>query len=124
MTTIHEMANELRRQRGLSVDPISDLGETWDLLVMAIADLGTVLNRIEPQDDEAEETIKSALMQWGEAMQLTMENRSLFYSPVLKHWRVKKWAGKNARSFIYDGDNFEHAFQSFLGSHHGQDYPE
>ena len=26
------------------------------------------------------EIIKKSLMQWGEAMQLTMENRSLFYS--------------------------------------------
>jgi hypothetical protein len=63
------------------------------------------------------EIIKKELMQWGEAMQLTMENRSLFYSPVLKHWRVKKWAGKDARSFIYEGSSFEEAFNTFLGSH-------
>jgi hypothetical protein len=63
------------------------------------------------------ETIKESLMQWGEAMQLTMENRSLFYSPVLKHWRVKKWAGKNARSFLYDGEDFKTAFEHFLGPH-------
>ena len=61
------------------------------------------------------ETIKESLMQWGEAMQLTMENRSLFYSPVLKHWRVKKWAGKGGRSFLYDDNNFEEAFEVFLG---------
>ena len=54
-------------------------------------------------------------MQWGEAMQLTMENRSLFYSPVLKHWRVKKWVGKDARKFIYEGGSFEEAFEVFLG---------
>ena len=64
------------------------------------------------------EIIKKSLMQWGEAMQLTMENRSLFYSPVLKHWRVKKWTGKDARSCIYEGGNFEEAFEIFMG-HHG-----
>ena len=61
------------------------------------------------------EKIKGSLMQWGEAMQLTMENRSLFYSPVLKHWRVKKWAGKGGRSFLYDDNSFEEAFEIFLG---------
>jgi hypothetical protein len=49
------------------------------------------------------EIIKEALMQWGEAIHLSMENRTMFYSPVLDHWRVKKWAGKSAKSFIYDG---------------------
>lgn len=63
------------------------------------------------------EIIKKSLMQWGEAMQLTMENRSLFYSPVLKHWRVKKWSGKEARSFIYEGSNFDEAFKVFMRSH-------
>jgi hypothetical protein len=63
------------------------------------------------------EIIKKSLIQWGEAMQLTMENRSLFYSPVLKHWRVKKWAGKDARSFIYEGGNFDEAFAIFMGTH-------
>ncbi len=61
------------------------------------------------------EKIKESLMQWGEAMQLTMENRSLFYSPVLEHWRVKKWAGKGGRSFLYDDSSFEDAFEVFLG---------
>jgi hypothetical protein len=64
-----------------------------------------------------EEVIKAALMQWGEAMQLGMENRSLFYSPVLKHWRVKKWAGKEAKSLLYDGGDFRAAFEAFLGTH-------
>ena len=64
-----------------------------------------------------EEQIKKALMQWGEAVQLTMENRSLFYSAVLKHWRVKKWAGRGARKFLYDGECFEEAFRHFLGEH-------
>jgi hypothetical protein len=63
------------------------------------------------------EAIKAALMQWGEAMQVGMENRSLFYSPVLKHWRVKKWTGKEARSLLYDGESFEIAFETFLGPH-------
>ena len=63
------------------------------------------------------EPIKAALMQWGEAMQLGMENRSLFYSPVLKHWRVKKWSGKEAKSFLYDGGDFRTAFEAFLGTH-------
>ena len=63
------------------------------------------------------EIIKNSLMQWGEAMQLTMENRTLFYSPLLKHWRVKKWVGKDARSFIYEGGNFDEAFEVFMGSH-------
>ncbi len=63
------------------------------------------------------ERIKEGLMQWGEAMQLTMENRSLFYSPVLQHWRVKKWVGKKARSFLYDGADFEKAYNTLLGSH-------
>jgi len=61
------------------------------------------------------EIIKESLMKWGEAMQLTMENRSLYYSPVLHHWRVKKWAGKSARKFIYEGDDFQEAFEVFLG---------
>ena len=63
------------------------------------------------------EIIKEALMQWGEAMNLTMENRTLFYSPVLNHWRVKKWTGKNAKSFIYEGDSFMLAFEYLLGTH-------
>ena len=70
------------------------------------------------------ELIQQSLMQWGEAMQLTMENRSLFYSPVLKHWRVKKWAGKDARKFLYDGENFDLAFEYFLGSRHSQEDPK
>ena len=61
------------------------------------------------------EIIKKSLMQWGEAMQLTMENRSLFYSPVLNHWRVKKWSGKEAKSFLYEGENFDKAFEFFMG---------
>ena len=63
------------------------------------------------------EIIKAALMQWGEAMQLGMENRTLSYSLVLDHWRVKKWAGKNVKSFIYDGGDFMAAFQCLLGTH-------
>jgi hypothetical protein len=63
------------------------------------------------------EAIKAALTQWGEAMQVGMENRSLFYSPVLKHWRVKKWAGERAKSLLYDGESFETAFEIFLGPH-------
>ncbi len=63
------------------------------------------------------EEIKSALMQWGEAMQVGMENRSLSYSPLLKHWRVKKWAGQNAKSFLYDGESFAAAFEVLLGAH-------
>lgn len=63
------------------------------------------------------EIIKESLMQWGEAMQLTMENRSLFYSTMLKHWRVKKWSGKDARSFIYEGSSFEEAFVAFMAHH-------
>jgi len=66
------------------------------------------------------EVIKAALMKWGEAMQLTMENRSLFYSPVLDHWRVKKWAGKQARSFIYEGADFTKAFEHLLGPHNSE----
>jgi hypothetical protein len=63
------------------------------------------------------ERIQAALMQWGEAMQVGMENRSMFYSPLLKHWRVKKWAGKDAKSFLYDGDDFKTAFETLLGPH-------
>jgi len=62
------------------------------------------------------EIIKESLMKWGEAMQVVMENRSLFYSPVLDQWRVKKWAGKKAKGFLYDGPNFEKAYEVFLGS--------
>jgi hypothetical protein len=61
--------------------------------------------------------IRDALMIWGEAMQVRMENRTLHYSPVLGHWRVKKWSGKDARSFLYDGEDFQQAFQVLLGSH-------
>ena len=67
------------------------------------------------------EPIKEALMKWGEAMQVRMENRTLHYSPVLGHWRVKKWSGKDARSFLYDGDDFQQAFQALLGSHSEDD---
>ncbi len=63
------------------------------------------------------EIIQQALMKWGEAMTLAMENRTLFYSPVLKHWRVKKWSGKDARKFLYDGQEFQEAFAFFLGTH-------
>ena len=63
------------------------------------------------------EPIQEALMQWGEAMHVAMENRTLYYSPVLHHWRVKKWTGKEARSFIYDGDSFTTAFEHLLGPH-------
>lgn len=62
------------------------------------------------------EIIKKALMQWGEAMHLSMENRTMFCSPVLDHWRVKKWAGKGAKGFIYEGDNFMTAFEYLLGT--------
>lgn len=72
------------------------------------------------------EPIKAALMQWGEAMQLGMENRSLFYSRMLSHWRVKKWSGKEARTLIYDGEDFNQAFAALLGEHATQtlDQPE
>ena len=63
------------------------------------------------------EDIKEALMKWGEAMQVVLENRSLFYSHVLDHWRVKKWAGKREKGFLYDGSSFEKAYEVFLGSH-------
>ena len=63
------------------------------------------------------EIIKEALMQWGEAMHLSMENRALFYSPVLDHWRVKKLAGISAKSFLYDGSSFMTAFECLLGTH-------
>ena len=63
------------------------------------------------------EIIKEGLMQWGEAMHLGMEDRTLFYSPVLKHWRVKKWTGKRAKSMIYDGDSLTAAFECLLGGH-------
>ena len=63
------------------------------------------------------EIIKESLIKWGEAMQLSMENRSLFYSPVLDHWRVKKWAGKRSKTFLYDGADFKQAFEHLLGPH-------
>lgn len=66
------------------------------------------------------ETIKEALMQWGEAMHVIMENRAMFYSPVLKHWRVKKLAGIGAKSFLYDGSDFMAAFETLLGTHAGE----
>jgi len=66
------------------------------------------------------EPIKEALMKWGDAMQVRMENRTLSYSPVLGHWRVKKWSGKDARRFLYDGEDFQQAFNALLGSH-GED---
>jgi hypothetical protein len=67
------------------------------------------------------EPIKEALMKWGEAMQLRMENRTLHYSQVLGRWRVKKWSGTDARSFLYDGEDFQQAFQILLGTHGGGD---
>ena len=63
------------------------------------------------------EIIKEALMKWGEAMQLRMEDRTLFNSPVLEYWRVKKWSGKRSKSLIYGGASFRKAFEIFLGSH-------
>jgi hypothetical protein len=41
----------------------------------------------------------------------------MFYSPVLNHWRVKKLAGNNAKSLLYDGSNFTFAFEHLLGTH-------
>jgi hypothetical protein len=70
------------------------------------------------------ETIQEALMKWGEAMQVIMENRSLFYSPVLKRWRVKKWSGKNARKFIYEGESFQEAFEYLQGTRFGGEDPD
>ena len=67
------------------------------------------------------EDIKKALMKWSEAMQVVMENRSLSYSHVLAHWRVKKCAGKREKGFLYDGPSFEMAFEVFLGSHAAKD---
>lgn len=66
------------------------------------------------------ETIQEAMMKWGEAMQLRMENRTLHYSQVLDHWRVKKWSGTDARSFLYDGKDFQQAFLVLLGSNAGE----
>ena len=63
------------------------------------------------------EIIQAALMHWGEAIHLSMENRTLFYSPVLGQWRVKKWAGQSAKGFIYDGDDFRLALECLLGTH-------
>jgi hypothetical protein len=63
------------------------------------------------------EIIKEAMMQWGEAIQVIMENRTMFYSPVLGHWRVKKWAGKGVKSYVYDGDSFMTASETLLGAH-------
>ncbi len=63
------------------------------------------------------ETIKEALMQWGDAMLVIMENRGLFYSPVLRHWRVKKLAGADKKNFLYDGEDFAAAFDALLGPH-------
>jgi hypothetical protein len=63
------------------------------------------------------EKIKESLMQWGDAMLVIMENRGLFYSPVLHHWRVKKLVGADKKSFLFDGDDFEAAFQTLLGPH-------
>lgn len=59
--------------------------------------------------------IQEALMKWGEAMMVTMENRSLSYSPLLKRWRVKKWSGKNARKFIYEGESLAEAVACLEG---------
>lgn len=61
------------------------------------------------------DVIQAALMKWGEAMQVIMENRSLSYSPVLQRWRVKKWSGKEARRFIYEGESFQEAFAHLQG---------
>jgi hypothetical protein len=61
--------------------------------------------------------IQKELMVWGEAMQVTFANRSLSYSPVLKNWRVKKWPGKGARKFIYQGEDLEEAITHLLGEH-------
>jgi hypothetical protein len=63
------------------------------------------------------EPIKEALMQWGDAILIVMENRGMFYSPVLKHWRVKKLAGVDRKNFLYDGDNFMAAMETLLGPH-------
>jgi hypothetical protein len=67
------------------------------------------------------EPIQAALMKWGEAMQLCMENRTMHYSQVLGHWRVKKWSGKDARSFLYDGEDFQQALQVLQGLQRTED---
>ncbi len=63
------------------------------------------------------EIIKETLMQWGDAILVAMENRALFYSPVLRHWRVKKLAGTDKKDFLYDGEDFTAAMETLLGSH-------
>jgi hypothetical protein len=70
------------------------------------------------------EPIKEALMKWGEAMQVGMENRTMFYSPVLDRWRVKKWAGKGGKGLVYDGESFERAFEHLLGTHAAEHLPQ
>jgi hypothetical protein len=67
--------------------------------------------------------IQEALMHWGEAIHLSMENRTMFYSPVLGQWRVKKWGGKSAKGFIYDGGDFMTAFECLLGTHAAEHPP-
>jgi hypothetical protein len=39
----------------------------------------------------------------------------------LGHWRVKKWSGNDARSFLYDGEDFQRAFQVLQGSSHSEE---
>ncbi len=69
------------------------------------------------------EIIKKSLMQWGNAMNLNMENRALFYSPVLKHWRVRKLAGTDKQGFLYDGEDFMAALSALLGTHAADTLP-
>jgi hypothetical protein len=68
------------------------------------------------------EIIKEALMQWGDAMLVIMENRGLFYSPVLHHWRVKKLVGVDKKNFLFDGTDFNAAFETLLGPHAPERY--
>jgi hypothetical protein len=35
-----------------------------------------------------------------------MENRGLFFSLILHHWRVDKRSGADKNNFLLDGENF------------------
>ena len=63
------------------------------------------------------EPVQESMMKWGEALHLVMENRSLFYSPVLKRWRVKKWTGKRAKSLLFEGESLHEALAILLEPH-------
>lgn len=61
------------------------------------------------------ESLKEAMMVWGEAMTLRLEKRCLFYSVVMGKWCVTDGFGHEEKR-LYEGENFGLALDYLLGT--------